>query len=413
MLARVRHGPGSSSSASSSSAPRRRGSFNPTSIRTGLCGRGDHDGGRGEPPSIDTLRVILPEDPARGGTRKRRHARELIRVARASLYADDKGEQVAMANFFKDNDDLQYYFDKGVDWDSLVRITEPRVCGRRERWLPHDRGSGRASIATSSRCSGSSWPPRSNRTRRRSTTEGVELHRWRGGVPGATGGHLREVSRSSTCTAFRVPRELGGMNAPMLALLHEQRVDGACRRLGDGGTMASMLASRWRLWSSQPTREAPKSIPETGRVSTPPVGGNAIEEIASPATPGAAWTSPSRVQAQTWRRIRTVGEQDAEGNWYVTGEKIFITSGHGKYHFVIARTEDSNSEDPMAGLEGLSMFLVKTYEDDENGHPQAHTSRSVGSKRSSAIMAQRHAASCSTTCPRSLSANVVKASSTC
>ena len=29
-----------------------------------------------------------------------------------------------MANFFKDNDDLQYYFDKGVDWDSLVRLTE-------------------------------------------------------------------------------------------------------------------------------------------------------------------------------------------------------------------------------------------------------------------------------------------------
>ena len=29
-----------------------------------------------------------------------------------------------MANFFKDNDDLQYYFDKGIDWDSLVRVTE-------------------------------------------------------------------------------------------------------------------------------------------------------------------------------------------------------------------------------------------------------------------------------------------------
>ena len=29
-----------------------------------------------------------------------------------------------MANFFKDNDDLQYYFDKGIDWESLVRITE-------------------------------------------------------------------------------------------------------------------------------------------------------------------------------------------------------------------------------------------------------------------------------------------------
>ena len=29
-----------------------------------------------------------------------------------------------MANFFKDNDDLQFYFDKGIDWESLVRITE-------------------------------------------------------------------------------------------------------------------------------------------------------------------------------------------------------------------------------------------------------------------------------------------------
>ena len=29
-----------------------------------------------------------------------------------------------MANFFKDNEDLQYYFDKGIDWEPLVRITE-------------------------------------------------------------------------------------------------------------------------------------------------------------------------------------------------------------------------------------------------------------------------------------------------
>jgi hypothetical protein len=41
---------------------------------------------------IDTLKVILPDDPARGSTRSR-HARELIRVARASLYSNDEGEQ--------------------------------------------------------------------------------------------------------------------------------------------------------------------------------------------------------------------------------------------------------------------------------------------------------------------------------
>lgn len=41
---------------------------------------------------IDTLQVILPAHPARGGTRKR-HARELIRVARSSLYTDDEGKR--------------------------------------------------------------------------------------------------------------------------------------------------------------------------------------------------------------------------------------------------------------------------------------------------------------------------------
>ena len=41
---------------------------------------------------IDTMNVILPDDPARGGTRTR-HTRELIRVARASLYTNDEGEK--------------------------------------------------------------------------------------------------------------------------------------------------------------------------------------------------------------------------------------------------------------------------------------------------------------------------------
>lgn len=40
---------------------------------------------------IDTLNVILPEDPARGGTRKR-HAHELIRIARSSLYTNKECE---------------------------------------------------------------------------------------------------------------------------------------------------------------------------------------------------------------------------------------------------------------------------------------------------------------------------------
>jgi alkylation response protein AidB-like acyl-CoA dehydrogenase len=64
--------------------------------------------------------------------------------------------------------------------------------------------------------------------------------------------------------------------------------------------------------------------------------------------------------------LRTVGEQDAAGNWFVTGQKIFITSGHGKYHFVIARTEKvpAGDDNPLAGLGGLSMFLVPAYHEE-------------------------------------------------
>lgn len=41
---------------------------------------------------IDTMQVIVPDDRARGSTRKR-HVRELIRISRRSLYTKNKGEK--------------------------------------------------------------------------------------------------------------------------------------------------------------------------------------------------------------------------------------------------------------------------------------------------------------------------------
>ena len=75
-------------------------------------------------------------------------------------------------------------------------------------------------------------------------------------------------------------------------------------------------------------------------------------------------------------RLRTFAEQDASGQWLLTGQKIFITSGHAKYHLVIARTEEAKDDaagGPMAGLNGLSMFLVRAYED----HPDGSRTRTV------------------------------------
>ena len=89
--------------------------------------------------------------------------------------------------------------------------------------------------------------------------------------------------------------------------------------------------------------------------------------------------------------LRAIGEQDEDGNWYVSGQKIFITSGHGKYHFVIARTEEAQESDdgPLAGLGGpLDVPGAGTYDEDDDG--QQVSCRTVNmwteSKRSSAIM---------------------------
>jgi len=42
-----------------------------------------------------------------------------------------------------------------------------------------------------------------------------------------------------------------------------------------------------------------------------------------------------------------------DGTWRLTGQKIFITSGHGQHQLVLAKTEDSDE-----GLKNLSLFWV-------------------------------------------------------
>ena len=92
-----------------------------------------------------------------------------------------------------------------------------------------------------------------------------------------------------------------------------------------------------------------------------------IEEIVS----GQAWGSMDITEPDAGSdmgALRTKAEQDEDGNWFVTGEKTFITSGHGKYHFVIARSEETKDpDDPFAGLAGLSFFLVPLWEDTPEG----------------------------------------------
>jgi alkylation response protein AidB-like acyl-CoA dehydrogenase len=57
-------------------------------------------------------------------------------------------------------------------------------------------------------------------------------------------------------------------------------------------------------------------------------------------------------------RINTKATQTSDGTWQIEGQKIWITSGHGEHHVVLARSEDSSKE---PGLKGLSLFYVPAH----------------------------------------------------
>ena len=268
-----------------------------------------------------------------------------------------------MANFFKDNDDLQFYFDKGVDWDALVQITE------------HDfadaDGEGFSSTEEAVdfyrdvlEMFGQFVAEEIKPYEKEIDAKGVELVDGEVVFPERLEGIFEKI-KELHLHGLPLPRELGGMNAPMMVyfLNSELMARADVSTMGHHGFHAGMAMAALVFSALEGSSDID---PATGRIDGTRWK-KAIEEIAA----GDAWgcmdiTEPDA--GSDMAALRTVGEQDADGNWYVTGEKIFITSGHGKYHFVIARTEDNDPDDPMAGLNGLSMFLVPAYEEDADGN---------------------------------------------
>jgi alkylation response protein AidB-like acyl-CoA dehydrogenase len=268
-----------------------------------------------------------------------------------------------MANFFKDNEDLQYYFDEGVDWDSLVRITERDFAdadGEGFATTEEAVGFYRDIIEMFGEFVAKEIKP----YEREIDANGVDFVDGEVVFPERLAGIFDKIE-DLHLHSLPIPRELGGMNAPMMLYFMNSELMAradvsamAHHGFHAGIAMAAIVFS---------ALEGSSDIdPKTGRI-TKTRWQHVVSEIAS----GEAWgcmdiTEPDA--GSDMAALRTVGEQDAAGNWTVTGEKIFITSGHGKYHFVIARTEDVDPDDPMGGLNALSMFLVPTYEEDENGN---------------------------------------------
>ncbi len=266
-----------------------------------------------------------------------------------------------MANFFKDNEDLQYYMREGIDWEPLVRLTEFDYRAKDAFKDPKEAVEFYREIAEMvGEFTANEIAPHAAKIDR----EGVELVDGEPKQPAEFEAIFRKIA-ALELHGMTIPRELGGMNCPLLLYFMNSEMMGRAdvsvlaHHSFHGGMAMAMLIFSIREGTSEIDAENARIVSTRWA--------DYIEEIRS----GKAWgcmdiTEPHA--GSDMAQLRTVGEQDEDGNWYVSGEKIFITAGHGKYHFVIARTEPQGDlDDPFSGLGGLSMFLVPTYRENADG----------------------------------------------
>lgn len=263
-----------------------------------------------------------------------------------------------MPNFYTDNDDLRWYISRGLDWEPIVRLTEYDYQSEDGFTNAEEAVAFYEDVLTLlGEYSAESIAPRWKEL------DAAHPHLTDdGGVEEAP--VVREITEGlyqlgvpSMC----LPRELGGMSCPLILLQVQNellcRADvsiGAHMGFHGGIALAALVYSI--MEGTTEFQHDPPAISKT-RFR------DCVEQIAG----GGSWGSMDITEpaaGSDMAALRTRAEQDADGNWFVTGQKIFITSGHGRWHFVIARTEVAGEgDDAFAGLKGLSMFLVPAMDD--------------------------------------------------
>ena len=253
--------------------------------------------------------------------------------------------QPASSNFFLDNDDLRFQLGQ-VDWDTLVDLQE-RVFLDDDR---HTSGSdGRAFYEELLTALGEFVAREIAPYERELDEQHPELKD--GEVK--DGARMRKILDGLAemgAMAITAPRRLGGMNAPILVnnVLFEMMTRADSAVTGTFGFYAGISGSLQMYASDEGSVTFEGGKPVKAR----------FDDIIARISTGKEWgamvlTEPHAGSDLAQLRSRAVPH--ADGTWRLTGQKIFITAGHGQHHVVIARTED---EATHPGLKGLSLFYV-------------------------------------------------------
>lgn len=271
-----------------------------------------------------------------------------------------------MGSFYRDNDDIRFYVERGIDWEPLVGLTEYNFRAR----------DGHSNTAEALQFYGEILDLVGSFVADEVAPHAAAIDRFGVKLEGGEVQMAPEMNaifdklKGLDLHGLCLPRELGGHNCPVMVFQFTNemfsRADASvvAHHGFHGGMAMAMLIFSIREGSARFNKE--KWQVEDVRFAA------WIEEIRA----GDAWgcmdiTEPDA--GSDMAALRCAAALDADGIWRLNGQKIFITAGHGKYHFVIARTEHAAAgDDAFAGLAGLSMFLVPAYEDGADGERERH-----------------------------------------
>lgn len=251
-------------------------------------------------------------------------------------------------NFFTDNDDIRFHLER-IDWDTLVPLVEDAFGDEeafqsgqeaKEFYLEILTALGEVVAAEVAPY----WK------------ELDEQH------PVLKDGEVDDPPRMKAimqklaemgAMGLTLPRRLGGMNAPLVVNMAFYeilgRADVSCMsHYGfHGGIAQAML-----LYSLEEG-----SVEREGNRIVKTRFDDAIAKMASGEEWGAmVLTEPGA--GSDLAEIRTTAKLGDDGKWRLNGQKIFITSGHGEHHIVLARSEDQETH---PGLKGLSLFYCPAH----------------------------------------------------
>jgi 3-(methylthio)propanoyl-CoA dehydrogenase len=259
------------------------------------------------------------------------------------------------ANFFLDNEDLRFQFENVIEWPEIVELTEAGYKLEGGHANLQDAMEFYRSVAEAvGEFAAEGIAPKWRDIDRQGN------HLVDGEVQfGAAMSEIYDGLKQRQLYGMTVPRELGGSNCPgamffVTAELFARADVSVMTHFGfhDGIAMALMMYA-----GKEGALKIDNGVVKLSRWDA------AVREIAAGEASGTMdLTEPDA--GSDLGRIRAKAVQ-RDGKWYLSGEKIFITSGYGQHHLVLAKTDQAEGGDEFEALKRLSLFLVpRTIERD-------------------------------------------------